>query len=61
MAEPWKMASAIFLLAAEDISAPSTPNIGCTAYFSGSTKDDLLECAAKGNIKNVARIIDEVC
>ena len=55
------MASAIFLLAAEDISAPSTPNIGCTAYFSGSTKDDLLECAAKGNIKNVARIIDEVC
>lgn len=29
--------------------------------FSGITKDDLLECAAKNNIKNAARIIDEVC
>ena len=28
--------------------------------FSGITKDDLLECAAKNNIKNAARIIDEV-
>ena len=29
--------------------------------FSGITKDDLLECAAKNNIKNAVRIIDEVC
>lgn len=29
--------------------------------FSGITKDDLLECSAKNNIKNAARIIDEVC
>ena len=29
--------------------------------FSGITKDDLLECGAKHNIKNAARFIDEVC
>jgi serine/threonine-protein kinase HipA len=29
--------------------------------FSGITNDDLLEYAAKNNIKNAARIIDEVC
>ena len=29
--------------------------------FSGITKDDLLECAAKNNIKNATRIIDDVC
>ena len=34
-------------------------NINCK--FSGITKDDLLECAARNNIKNAAQIIDEVC
>ena len=29
--------------------------------FSGITKDDLLECAAKNNIKNATQIINEVC
>ena len=29
--------------------------------FSGITKDDLLECGAKNNIKNAAQIIEEVC
>ena len=29
--------------------------------FSGISKYDLLECTARNNIKNAARIIDEVC
>ena len=29
--------------------------------FRGITKDNLLECGTKNNIKNAARIIDEVC
>ena len=29
--------------------------------FSGITKDNQLECAAKNNIKNVTLIIDEFC
>ena len=29
--------------------------------FSGITKDDLLGCGSKNNIRNAARIIDELC
>lgn len=39
----------------------SAHQMSINGKFSGITKDDLLECAAKNNIKNAARIIDEVC
>ena len=39
----------------------SVHQMSINGKFSGITKDDLLECAAKNNIKNAARIIDEVC
>ena len=39
----------------------SAHQMSTNGKFSGITKDDLLECAAKNNIKNAARIIDEVC
>ena len=39
----------------------SAHQMSINGKFSGITKDDLLECGAKNNIKNAARIIDEVC
>ena len=39
----------------------SAHQMSINGKFSGITKDDLLECAAKNNIKNATRIIDEVC
>ena len=39
----------------------STQQMSINGKFSGITKDDLLEFGAKNNIKNAARIIDEVC
>ena len=39
----------------------SAHQMSINGKFNGITKDDLLECAAKNNIKNAARIIDEVC
>lgn len=39
----------------------SAHQMSINGKFSSITKDDLLECAAKNNIKNAARIIDEVC
>ena len=39
----------------------SVHQMSINGRFSCITKDDLLECAARNNIKNVARIIDEVC
>ena len=39
----------------------SAHQMSINGKFSGITKDDLLECAANNNIKNAARIIDEVC
>ena len=39
----------------------SAHQMSINGKFNGITKDDLFECAAKNNIKNAARIIDEVC
>ena len=39
----------------------SAHQMSINGKFSGITKGDLLECAAKNNIKNATRIIDEVC
>ena len=39
----------------------SAHQMSINGKFSGITKDDLLECGAKNNIKNAAQIIDEVC
>ncbi|OKZ03289.1 MAG: hypothetical protein BHV78_03560 [Bacteroides sp. CAG:1060_57_27] len=39
----------------------SVHQMSINGRFSCITKDDLLECAARDNIKNAARIIDEVC
>ena len=39
----------------------SVHQMSINGKFSGITKDDLLEFGAKNNIKNAARIIDEVC
>ena len=40
---------------------PSTHQMSINGKFSGITKDDLLECGSKNNIRNAARIIDELC
>ena len=39
----------------------SAHQMSINGKFSVITKDDLLECAAKNNIKNATQIIDEVC
>lgn len=39
----------------------SAHQMSINGKFSDITKDDLLECGAKNNVKNAARIIDEVC
>ena len=39
----------------------SAHQMSINGKFSGITKDDLLECGAKNNIKNAAQIIEEVC
>lgn len=39
----------------------SSHQMSINGKFSGITKDDLLECGAKNNIKNAAQIIEEVC
>ena len=39
----------------------SVHQMSINGRFSCITKDDLLECVARDNIKNAARIIDEVC
>ena len=39
----------------------SAHQMSINGKFSGITKDDLLECAAKNNIKNATQIINEVC
>ena len=39
----------------------STHQMSINGKFSHITKDDLMECAARNNIRNAAQIIDEVC
>ena len=39
----------------------SAHQMSINGKFSGITKDDLLECGAKNNIKNATQIIEEVC
>ena len=39
----------------------SAHQMSINGKFSGITKEDLLECGVKNNIKNAARIIDDVC
>lgn len=39
----------------------SAHQMSVNGKFSGITKDDLLECASRNNIRNAGQIIDEVC
>lgn len=39
----------------------SAHQMSVNGKFSGITKDDLLECAFRNNIRNAGQIIDEVC
>ena len=39
----------------------STHQISINGKFDGITRKDLLECAARNNIKEAALIIDEIC
>lgn len=39
----------------------SAHQMSVNGKFSGITKDDLLECASRNNIRNASQIIDEVC
>ena len=39
----------------------STHQMSINGKFSNITREDMIECAAKNNIKNAAQIIDDVC
>ena len=40
---------------------PSTHQMSINGKFSDITRDDLLKCGSRNNIRNAVRIIDELC